>query len=103
MPAITKVCGRCGSEDVKLRRLGRMVGRRISAGSWAYTADHSHCGACDGETTIVDRPIEVRRLTNEDVGLKPASGSAGVQIARALGANIDVVRTVGALGAGGAT
>lgn len=83
MPAITKVCGWCGSDDVKCDAWA-VWSEEKQCWELGETFDHSHCNACEGECSIVDKPIE---------GEAPTPGAAG----------IDVVRTVGALGAGGAT
>lgn len=58
MTAITKVCKYCGSEDVTLDAWA-VWSREDQEWELEDTYDHSHCGECDGETTIIDKPIEV--------------------------------------------
>lgn len=55
MSGIIKVCGTCGSENVKLDAWAEWDAEN-QMWSLGATFDHAICDDCDGECKIVDRP-----------------------------------------------
>lgn len=54
---VTKVCKHCGSDDVMLDANAEWDNENQE---WVLrsTFDDPFCGNCEGETTIIDKPID---------------------------------------------